>query len=221
MESSTQKLILIATVTLMVLLVVGNFMMNHVEPTSSYSLNTSNQPTLGNPNSKVEVVVFEEPKCPDCKEYNNIVFPKIKKDFIDSNKIKYIVVPVSFIDGSMPAAEALLCTYYQDDNSSSDKQFFAFLDYMYLHQPPEKEDWATYDNLLAMAEKADPSINLDRIKKCMERHVYHTRIMQNTAEGIRVSRGNLITPAIFINGVKIDNSSPDKIVDAINKVLKN
>jgi protein-disulfide isomerase len=205
----------------MLLLVIGNFFLNHVEPTSSFSLNTSNQPTLGNPDAKVKVVVFEEPKCPDCKEYNNNVFPKIKKEFVETDKISYSVIPVSFIDGSMPAAEALLCTYYQDDNSPSDKLFFAYLDYMYLHQPPEKDDWATYDNLLAMAEKADSTINLDKIKKCMERHVYHTRIMQNTAEGMRVTSSKLITPAIFVNGVRVNNSNSDNLTDAINEALKN
>lgn len=220
MDWSTQKLVLFATVTLMFLLVIGNFMMNHLTPATSYTLNTSNQPTIGNSSSSVEVVVFEEPKCPDCKDYNNKIFPKIKKDYIDTGKIKYTVIPVSFIDGSMPAAEALLCTYYQDESTPSNTLFFAFLNYLYLNQPPEKDDWATYDNLLAMAEKADPSINLAKVKKCMERHVYHTRIMQNTAEGNRVTGNKLITTAIFVNGEKVDGSDPQKILQAIDKAIK-
>jgi len=219
MESSTQRLVLISTVTLMVLFVMGNFFLNYMEPTSAYSMNTTNQPTIGNPDSKIEVVVFVEPKCPDCKDYNNNVFPQIKKDYIDTNKIKYTVIPVSFIEGSMPAAEALLCTYYQNESEPSNRLFFAFLDYLYLNQPAEKEDWATYDNLLAMAEKADPAINLAKIKRCMERHVYHTRIMQNTAEGNRVTSGKLITPAIFINGEKIDSIDHDKILKAMDQAI--
>ncbi len=220
MDSSTQRLILIATGVLMVLFVVGNFIMNRVDPGSSYSLNTFNQPTIGNPNSKTEVVVFEEPKCPNCKDYNNNVFPRIMKDYIDTNKIKYVVIPVSFIEGSMPAAEALLCTYYQDEKNLDSKLFFKLLDYLYENQLPEKINWATDENILKMAEKADPSINLDKIKKCMERHVYFTKIKQNTAEGLRVTSNNLTTPAMFVNGVRVNLSNTENIFTAIDKSIK-
>lgn len=220
MDSATQRLILIGTGILMVLFVVGNFVMYHMEPTSNYSLNTFNQPTIGNKNSKTEVVVFEEPKCSNCKDYNNNVFPRILKDYIDTNKIKYVVIPVSFKEGSMPATEALLCTYYQDEKNPNSKLFFKFLDYLYENQLPEKINWASDENILKMAEKADSSINLDKIKKCMERQVYFTRIKQNTAEAERVTSKNPTLPAIFVNGVRVDLSKPDNVFEAIDNAIK-
>jgi len=220
MNSSTQKSILIGTIVLMVLLVVGNFIFTHIEPTSSYSLNTNNQPTIGNLKAATEVVVFEEPKCSACRDYHNTVFPKIKEEFIDTDQIKYSAIPVSFIQGSMPAAESLLCIYYQDEKKPNASDFFTFLNYLYLHQPPENSDWATNENLAAMIKKADPSINLSKIEKCMESHVYFTKIKQNTAEGLRVTKGNLTTPALFVNGVRVEATSVEAVINAIKKAIK-
>ena len=65
-------------------------------------IDTTNQPTRGNPNAKVHIVVFEDLKCIACKNFNNTVLPQIKKQFIDTNIAKYTVINLAFIPGSMP-----------------------------------------------------------------------------------------------------------------------
>lgn len=219
MNAATQRLILIATVVLMFLFVFGNYFSTYFDKDSSYSLNTFNQPSLGNPNSKVEVVVFQDPLSPESKNFNNAVFPKIKTDFIDTNKIKYIVIPVAS-EGSSPIAEALLCTYYQDEKNLSSTLFFKFLDYFYANQPAANSD-LTQENVLAMAAKADPSINVEKIKKCMDRNVYFTIIKQNSAEAARVTNSATVKPPLFVNGMKVDSSSVEAISKAINDTLTN
>ncbi len=61
----------------------------------------SMQPTIGYPKAKVQVVALLEPKCPDSKRYNNQVYPKFEEAFINTNKVRYTVIPVSFLPHSI------------------------------------------------------------------------------------------------------------------------
>ena len=106
-------------------------------PKKVYTVKTQGQPTVGFSGAPVHIVAFEEPKCSTCTQYNNDIFPMIKKDYIDTHKVLYTVIPVSFLPNSMPAAMALLCVYHQDNSFGSAGLFFTLLDYMYAHQPPE------------------------------------------------------------------------------------
>lgn len=45
---------------------------------------------LGNPNAKVVVIEYASLTCPHCAHFAQDDFPKLKKDFIDNNKIKFV-----------------------------------------------------------------------------------------------------------------------------------
>jgi protein-disulfide isomerase len=140
--SNYSKILVI--VALIALIPLAGFFLADKEQTlpAGISLKTYGQPTIGEAKAPVHVVVFEEPKCPQCKNFTTRLFPKIKKEFIDTGKIRYTVIPVSFIPNSMPAAVAWLCVFNQEKNSPNHPLFFTYLDYMYAHQPVEYLDWA-------------------------------------------------------------------------------
>ncbi|MCH9608799.1 MAG: hypothetical protein S4CHLAM45_07110 [Chlamydiales bacterium] len=187
----------------------------------SIVINTKGQPTIGYTKSLVHIVVFEEPKCSNCKEYNNTIFPKIKKTFIDTHLASYTSIPVSFLPGSMPAAVALLCVYYGDPLYPNNDLFFAYLDYMYEHQPKENTDWATTDQLLEFASKASPAIETEKLRKCIDRSVYRSKIAQNTDYGKKVMGGRIMTPTVYVNGIEVKELTFESISDLIEKVSQN
>jgi len=186
----------------------------------SIALNIEGQPTLGYPKAKVHVVIFEEPKCSNCREYNDNIFPKIKKEFIDTNKITYTVIPVSFLPGSMPAAVALLCVYNADPGYPNSEMFFKYLDYIYEHQPSEHIDWATPEKLIEFAKKTSPAITTDKLKKCIEMETYRVQIEKNTAYGKEVMDGLLSTPTIYVNGIEVKEITVDGLKKLIKEVLE-
>src|SRR5437660_1204856 len=79
-------------------------------------IDTSGQPSIGNPKATVHVVALLEPKCPDSKAFSDESFPKLKSEYIDTNKVRYTVITTSFLPQSMPAAIALLSAYQQKPN---------------------------------------------------------------------------------------------------------
>ncbi|CUI17709.1 Putative disulfide bond formation protein [Candidatus Protochlamydia naegleriophila] len=188
------------------------------------SLETDGHPTIGYPKAPVQVVAFLEPKCPDSKKYNNNVFPKIEEEFINTNKIRYTVIPVSFLPNSMTAAIALLCVDFQDANYPNHDLFFKYLNYLYLHQPPEKDNWATIPTLQDFAAHTSRAIRLEQLKECLEKEHYRIQIEKNTAYGNRIMSGHLSTPTIYVDGIKVENTDDtvdyDKLKNAIQSALQ-
>ena len=202
----------------LLVLIASHFSTLHAE-----LLETTSQPTIGNPASKVQVVALLEPKCPDSRRYNLMSFPQLKSEFIDTNKISYTVITTSFLNQSMPAAIALLCVYDQDSSKTNTDLFFKYLDFIYLVQPPENLNWATTDTLLKYAAVASPNIDQNKLKSCIESKHYESQVVKNTAYGNKLM-GELHTPTIFVNGVKVDNTDDtidyNKLKTVINQALQ-
>lgn len=187
-------------------------------------INTDMQPMIGYPKAKVQVVALLEPKCPDSKTYNNQVYPKFEEEYINTNKVRYTVIPVSFLPHSMPAAIALLCVYNQEEQYPNKDLFFAYLNYIYKNQPPERDNWATIENLQKFAAATSPAIQLDRLKDCIAKEKYRVQIEKNTAYGNQLMQGKLSTPTIFVDGVQVENTDDtinwDNLKKAIDRALQ-
>lgn len=215
------KVLVIITLIILTLIAFAALQFNSVKPLpAGIMLETEGQPTVGYAKAKVHVVVFEEPKCSDCKIYTDTIFPKIKKDFIDTNKIKYTLIPVSFIPNSMPAAISWLSVYNQEPEYPNKDLFFTYVDYMFAHQPSEEEDWATTDKLLNFAKEASPAIKLDVLKNNINREAYRIQIEKNTKYGFSIMNHVLATPAIYVDGIKVDDINYPDIKYLINTVMQ-
>lgn len=207
------------SIGVMILLAAVVIKLNQTHLPQGIDIDIEGQPTIGYSKAQVSVVAFEEPKCRNCKLYNNTVFPEIKRQFVDTNKIRYTVIPVSFLPNSMPAAVALLCAYHKDAEYPNDDLFFKFLDYMYLHQPPEFVDWATIEKLEEFAKAASPAISLKKLQSCVEHEGYRVQIVKNTEYAAKIMNGTVSTPTIFVNGVEVEENSVSGIRSMIVAAL--
>jgi len=184
------------------------------------TINTKGQPTIGYAKARVHVVVFEEPKCSNCRDFTNQIFPSVKKDFIDTNKIRYTVIPVAFLPGSMPAANAALCVYYENPLYPNDDLFFKYLDFMYKHEGSESTDWATPATLLEFAKATSPAIHLKNLQNGIEKETYRVQIEKNTAYGSQLMGGAIVTPTVYVNGIRVSDLSWDNLRKLIVEVLE-
>ena len=115
----------------------------------SANIETTNQPTLINPKAPVQIVTFEDLKCPNCAGFSNELLPIIKKKYINKGIAKYSLITLAFLPSSIPARNAALYIYEQNKN-----YFFPFITYLYQHQPDEAQDWATIPRLLQFARNS-------------------------------------------------------------------
>ena len=78
-------------------------------PTASVSI--ENRPVFGNADAKVTVVEFTDYQCPYCRRFMQTTYPRLKKDYIDTGKVRWVVrdLPLGFHKQARIAATAANC----------------------------------------------------------------------------------------------------------------
>jgi protein-disulfide isomerase len=215
-SSNNSKIAVLVTINVVAVLAIiayFYFQAKHELP-KAVSINTANQPFIGKSNAPVHIVVFEDLKCPNCKRFNNYVYPTLKKKFIDTGIAKYTFFNLAFLYNSMPAANTARCLYAQNK-----AYFFPFIEYIYHNQPPETENWATIPRLLQFAKAAVPKANLESLSNCMIEGRYNTFIQKNNKEAEKIMK-EVAAPTIYVNGIKAAVPSLKAVTTLINLTRK-
>ncbi|OGO90720.1 MAG: dihydromonapterin reductase [Coxiella sp. RIFCSPHIGHO2_12_FULL_42_15] len=217
MENKSSKSTVIITLIVIIVLAIGAYFIfrpqSPVKP--AVTIDTTNQPTMGNPQAAISIVSFEDLKCENCRRFNITLFPQIKQKYIDTGKAKYTLINVAFIPGSLPAANAAHCLYIQNKN-----YFFPFVEYLFENQPPENQDWATVPTLIQFAKVSVPKANLIDLSNCIIEARYANFINNNLKMAANVMGGEVATPALYINGHKLETFTLDAVDQMINTLSK-
>jgi protein-disulfide isomerase len=66
---------------------------------------------LGRAEAPLTMVEFTDYQCPYCRRFQAEVWPRLKRDYIDTGKLRYIArdLPLEFHSSAAPAAEAAHC----------------------------------------------------------------------------------------------------------------
>ncbi|KJV81630.1 thioredoxin family protein [Rickettsia hoogstraalii str. RCCE3] len=169
-----------------------------------------NDMVLGNKKSNVIVVEYFSPTCPHCAYYHQTIFPELKKKYIDTNKIAYVVR--EFIATKQDLDAAILARCKGDINS-----FVQFHNIILQQQ----DKWAysnKYRELLTdigqlggvPPEEYKQCLNSDKITETL---IANTNFVAKTPKFIG-------TPSFFVNGVQTGNYSIDNISTAVDKALE-
>jgi protein-disulfide isomerase len=84
------------------------------QPQKGFPFDYASQPTIGQANAPIKMVEFGDFKCPKCKEFATLIYPQLKKDFIDTGKVQMSFMDFQIIGGSMPAAIAAKSVFHQN-----------------------------------------------------------------------------------------------------------
>lgn len=170
-------------------------------------IETTDDPFLGPPASKVIVVEFGDFQCPYCKdEYQT--FRELAAQY--GNRVKFIFrdFPLSEIHPeAQAAAEAAGCAFEQGND-----KFWAYHDKLYQNQ--DTLSAASYATIAAQ-------VNLDEGKfaACMSSHARFDEIQSDVADGAAV--GVTGTPTFYLNGYRVQGVIPkEKFAKALDLLLK-
>src|SRR3990167_1751433 len=201
MPNTRSKTMVLVTLSAILIAIIALFVIFKPKNTSTptVTINRQGQPQLGNPKARIHIVAFEDLKCTNCKIFNNTLFPIIKKKYIDTGKANYTFINFAFIPGSLPAANAARCLYQQDKG-----YFFPFIQYLFQHQPEESENWATIATLIQFAKAATPKADLTALSTCMVEARYNSVMQENLKIAADIMPGEVATPALYINGQKVE-----------------
>ena len=85
-------------------------------PQKAENVATLGSPILGNLNAPVTLIEFTDYECPFCKKFYKNALPQLRKDYIDTGKVRLVVrdFPLPFHKHARPAANAAHCAGEQD-----------------------------------------------------------------------------------------------------------
>jgi protein-disulfide isomerase len=155
---------------------------------------TAGAPFLGSADAKVTIIEFADFQCPFCKEFFTSVFPELKRQYIDTGKVRFVFQHFPFLgEESIMAAEATACAQEQD-------RFWPYHDLLYERQEGENQGVFTPDRLKQFAGE----LGLDRaaFDSCLDSHVTRPQLQEQLQAGQRY--GVTGTPTVFVNNQKVE-----------------
>lgn len=159
-------------------------------------------PILGNKNAKVTLVEFSDFQCPFCEQLFKESLPQIKKDYIDTGKVKlvYRQFPLSSLHpNAQKAAEASECANAQGKFWEYHDQLFSNqAEWEGLDSPGALEKFVAYANNIGLDGEA--------LRECVNSNKMAANVQKDVDEGGKVGVDG--TPATFVNGILISGAVP-------------
>ena len=167
---------------------------------------------LGPKNAKVTIVEYASMTCPHCADFNNTVFPKLKAEYIDTGKVRYVFrefpLDIKAAAGSMLAR----CIAKGDP-----EKYFAVTDLLFRSQA----DWVmkdTTDALVRVGKQA--GLSKQEVDDCLKNQSLLDKISADQKYASQVLKVDS-TPTFFINGKVLKGDTPLKEFEKkINPLLK-
>jgi len=167
---------------------------------------------LGPADAKVTIVEYASMTCPHCAAFNEQVFPKIKSEFIDTGKVRYVFrefpLDIKAAAGSMLSR----CIANGDAN-----KYFAVTDLLFKSQ----NDWVTKnttESLMRIGKQA--GLTQQQVEDCLKDQALLDKIAADQKYASEVLKVDS-TPTFFVNGERIKGeTSIEEFEKKINPLLK-
>jgi protein-disulfide isomerase len=149
---------------------------------------------LGPANAAVTITEYASMTCPHCAAFTEEVFPKIKAEYIDSGKIRFVFR--EFPLDIKAAAGSMLARCIAKDDSG---KYFAVIDMLFKQQ----NDWVlknTTETLTRIGKQA--GLSQQAVEDCLKDQALLDKIAADQKYAADVLKVNS-TPTFFINGEMI------------------
>jgi protein-disulfide isomerase len=167
---------------------------------------------LGPANASVTVTEYASMTCPHCAAFNENVFPKIKSEYIDSGKVRYVFR--EFPLDIKAAAGSMLARCIAKDDAG---KYFAVVDMLFRQQ----NDWVvknTTETLTRIGKQA--GLSQQAVEDCLKDQTLLDKIAADQKFANEVLKVNS-TPTFFINGEMIKGETSFEEFDKrIKSLLK-
>ena len=160
----------------------------------------ANKPVMGSESAPVTVVEFTDYQCPYCLRFTKTTFPSLKRDYIDTGKVRWVALnlPLPFHKDARKAAQSAHCAGEQGKFWEMREELF---------RNPQK---MAEENLPVHA--ASVGLDVEAFKACMasDRHLADIDQDARDASAVRLTG----TPSFIIGKTASDRIAGDVVVGA-------
>lgn len=150
----------------------------------------------GNPDAPVTVVEVSDYGCPHCRNFNiGGTAEALDASYVESDQVRWIVLPYALRAATQPAAEAALCAADQE-------QFFPYHEQLFEIQ--DSEVAMTREGFVQAAETV--GLDVESFEECIDSNTYRSVVQRNMS--VAAGAGVAATPTFFINGQKVEGNLP-------------
>ncbi|KKT54256.1 MAG: DSBA oxidoreductase [Candidatus Collierbacteria bacterium GW2011_GWB1_45_35] len=166
-------------------------------------VSVDNDPVLGDKKAIVTLIEFSDYECPFCKKYFTDTYPQIKKDYIDTGKVKMVFrdLPLGFHQNAPKEAEAAECARKQ----GGDTTYFKYHDQIFTKTTSNGTGLAL-DQLPIIAKEL--GLNVNKFQQCLDSGEFKSEVDKDLADAGAVGANG--TPTFFI-GKSTSNGEVDGI----------
>jgi protein-disulfide isomerase len=167
---------------------------------------------LGPANAPVTITEYASMTCPHCAKFNKDVFPRIKSEYIDTGKVRYVFREFPF-DPKAAAGSMLARCIAKDDAG----KYFAVIDLLFRQQ----DNWVsknTTETFKQIAKQA--GLGEQALETCINDQALLDKIMADMKFANEVLKVDS-TPTFFINGTMLrEGAEFENFETAIKPYLK-
>lgn len=171
------------------------------------TVSITNDPVLGKKDAPVTIVEFSDFECPFCKRAFTEVLPQLKKEYIETGKVKLVYkdFPLDFHANAQKEAEAAQCAF----DEGGDSAYYQFHDSIFTQTKGNGTGLALTE-LPLIAQK----LGLDQAKfqQCLDSGKNEQEVKDDMAEGEKVGVSG--TPSWVIGKSNGDSIEGKLIVGA-------
>jgi protein-disulfide isomerase len=162
--------------------------------------------------AEVTIIEYASFTCSHCATFHKDVFPKLKKDFIDTGKVKFVYREVYFDAPGLWAGLLARCT-------NADK-YFGIVDLLYKKQ----DKWSTgssEEEILKELFSIGRQVGIpeEKIQQCMKNEKLALNMIEAFQKNTKLD-AITATPSLVINGKLYKNLSYDDLKEELSKLLE-
>ena len=157
-------------------------------------IGVDDDPALGSPDAKVLMIEFGDYQCPSCRMFWKDVEPRLKKDYIDTGKLRLVFrdFPLTQIHPeAMLAAMAVDCAGEQN-------KYWEYHDKVFREQYNKGDDIIRFKAVDLKKWAKDTKLDPAKFDQCLDSEKYKNEVLKDRMDG--EAAGVQGTPTFFING---------------------
>jgi len=168
---------------------------------------------LGPANASVTITEYASMTCSHCATFNANVFPKIKSEYIDTGKVRYVFREFP-LDIKAAVASMLARCIAKDDAG----KYFAVIDMLFK----KLDEWSfPADPILGFLGLRYPAMSEESVETCLKDQALFDKLSADEEFAHKVLKVNA-TPTFFINAERIKGAiSFEEFDKRIKQLLKN
>jgi len=174
-------------------------------------IGVDDDPSIGDANAKVLIIEFGDYQCPSCRMFWREVEPRLKKDYVDTGKVKLVFRDFPIVQihpEAMLAAMAVDCAGDQN-------KYWQMHDKVFREQDKGEDTLVRFKATDLKKWAKDISLDTAAFNECLDSARYRDEVAKDKADGDDV--GIQGTPVFFINGRVVVGAQPypvfKKIID--------